>query len=459
MRMRALWTFATAACLTIGAVGAAAQTPAQQNPNPTPARPISAVRNYNQPDLDPLLAGQTLGVESVLEGSLQKYAAKVRVTARLLSISTGKALWAGTFDEPFTDIFALQDTISEKVVKALELQLSSADKKQLTKHHTASTEAYQLYLKGRFYWWKTDPEEFKKSREYFHRAVEADPAYALGYCGLNSFYGFSSAWGVLSPEVGWPKAEWAVKKALELDDSLAEAHLGLAAFKTIQLDWAGAEQESRRAIALNPQFDEIHYFYSFLLSVLGRLEEAIAFARRALTCDPFSLRINLHLANTYYLARRFDEAVHQYRQMLETNGSDSSTHEALGDTLEQMGNHAGAVEEWRRAATLAGDSELASTIENASGFRDVVLGVARTKLRRLTLEARQGKYVPSAHFVRLNVRLEDYEQALRHLEKATDEQNVHSLIIVRDPQYDPLNESPQYLNLLARIPRLNRQKI
>jgi DNA-binding winged helix-turn-helix (wHTH) protein/Tfp pilus assembly protein PilF len=421
-------------------------------------RPTSAVRGFTQPDLDPLVAGRQLGVETVLEGSLQRYASKVRVTARLLSISTGKALWAGTFDEPFTDIFALQDAISEKVVKALELQLSSADKKQLTKHHTASTEAYQLYLKGRFYWWKTDPEEFKKSREYFHKAVEADPSYALGYCGLNSFYGFGSAWGVLPPEVGWPKAEWAVRKALELDDNLAEAHLGLAAFKMIQLDWAGAERESKRAIEINPQFDEIHYFYSFLLVVLGRFEEAVASARRALSCDPFSLRISLHLANTFYQSRRFDEAVRQYRQVLDTNADDASTHEALGDVLEQMGNQAAAVAEWLRAATLAGDSELISTIKNANGFSEVVRGIARTRLRRLAAEVEKGTYVPSAHFVRANVRLGDNEQALRFLEKAADEQNVHSLVIVRDPQYDPLKEFPEYSKLLDRLLLLNLPK-
>ena len=414
-------------------------------------RPISSVRRFTQSDVDPLLAGRQLGVESVLEGSLQKHGQKIRVTARLLNTVSGKALWTGTFDEQFTDIFTLQDSIAEKVVKALELKLSEADKTRLTKRHTASVEAYQLYLKGRFYWWKTDPQEFQLSREYFHRAVEIDPDYALGYCGLNSYYGFSSAWGLIPPTEGWSKAEWAIRKALELDDTLAEVHLGMAALKMINKDWAGAEAETMRAIELDPQFDEIHYFHSFLLMVIGRFDEAIAANKRALACNPFSVRINLQLANVFYVARRFEECIRQCREMIEMNPDDAAPHELLGDVLEIMADHSEAEEAWLRAANLAGDSEIARIIRNAAskGAGSVVRAMARKKLERAQSRVDKGEYVPCAQLARLHLMAGERESALSLLPKAAEERNVYSLLIARDPIYDSLKREPRFLSVLA----------
>jgi tetratricopeptide (TPR) repeat protein len=221
---------------------------------------------------------------------------------------------------------------------------------------------------GRFYWWKTDPQEFKLSREYFHRAVDIDPDYALGYCGLNSYYGFSSAWGLIPPTEGWSKAEWAIRKALELDDTLAEVHLGMAAQKMINKDWVGAEAETTRAIELDPQFDEIHYFHSFLLMVIGRFDESIAANKRALGCNPFSLRINLQLANVFYVARQFEDCIRQCREMIEMNADDADTYELLGDVLEMTSRHGEAVAAWLHAANLAGDSEIARTIRDAASM-------------------------------------------------------------------------------------------
>jgi serine/threonine-protein kinase len=273
-------------------------------------RPISFVSKYAGLGQDALLAGRELEVESVLDGSLQRRGNKIRVTVRLLNVSNGASLWAGTFDEELTHIFALQDAISERVVRALQLELSSEEKTRLIKHHTDSNEAYQLYLKGRYYWWKNSPEEFSKSRDYFHRAVEADPSYALGYCGLNSYYGLGAAFGMLPADEAWPKAEWAIRKALDLDNTLAEAHLGLAALNMVYyLDWAGTEKEAKRSIELNPRFDEIHFMYSFFLVVMRRFDEAIAEGKLALACDPFSVRISQHLGSAFYNARRYDEAI------------------------------------------------------------------------------------------------------------------------------------------------------
>ncbi|PYY04572.1 MAG: hypothetical protein DMG69_29590 [Acidobacteria bacterium] len=391
-------------------------------------RPISSIRKYADLKQDVLAAGRELGVESVLEGSLQRQGKRVRVTVRLLNVSNGASLWAGTFDDEMTDIFALQDAISERVVQALSLELSKEDQSRLVKHYTQSTRAYQLYLKGRYYWWKNSPEEFNKSRDYFHRAVEEDPSYALGYCGLNSFYGYGAAWGIMPPDEGWPKAEWAVTKALELDDQLAEAHLDLAALKMVYyLDWVGTEREAKRAIELSPGFDEIHYAYSFFLLVMRRFREAIAEGKRALACNPFSLRISQHLGYALYCARSYDEAIQQYQKAIELDHNDASVREALGDIYERKGQYQEAVEQWTKATLLANDAELVATLRaaNTSGaFDKVVRAVAATRLERLQSSRDNGAYVPAIKFAREHLRAGHPEEALRWLTRACEERNV-----------------------------------
>ena len=418
-------------------------------------RPMSSVRKYADLKLDALAAGRELGVESVLEGSLQRHSDRVRVTVRLLNVLNGASLWAGTFDDELTDIFALQDAISEQVAQALSVELSQEDKTRLVKHDTQSTKAYQLYLKGRHYWWKNSPEEYWKSRDYFHRAVEEDPSYALGYCGLNSFYGFGAAWGVVPPEEGWPKAEWAVTKALQLDDQLAEAHLDLAALKMVYyLDWAGTEREAKRAIELSPGFDEIHYVYSFFLVVMSRFHEAIAEGKRALACNPFSVRISQHLGYALYCARNYDEAIQQYRKALELDPNDASVYEALGDTYERKGEYRKAVEQWTKAMLLTNDTELVATLGAANtkeGVDRAVRDVAAKRLDRLLRNRERGDYVPAIRFAREHLRAGDQEEALKWLTLACEERNVYSLLIGSDPFYDPLRADQRFSKLLQRM--------
>jgi TolB-like protein/Tfp pilus assembly protein PilF len=418
-------------------------------------RPISSVRKYADLKLDALAAGRELGVESVLEGSLQRQSDKVRVTVRLLNVSNGASLWASTFDDELRDIFALQDAISEQVAQALSVELSKEEKTRLVKHHTKNTKAYQLYLKGRYYWWKNSPEEYKKSRDYFHRAVEEDPSYALGYCGLNSFYGFGAAWGMMPPDEGWPKAEWAVTKALELDDQLAEAHLDLAALKMVYyLDWAGTEKEAKRAIDLSPGFDEIHYAYSFFLVVMRRFREAIAEGERALACNPFSVRISQHLGYALYCERSYDQAIQQYRKALELDPDDASVHEALGDTHEQKGEYPEAVEYWTEAMLLANDTELVATLGAAKAGEAVdkaVRAVAAKRLDRLLRGRKSGNYVPAIRFARAHLRAGQHEDALKWLTQACEERNVYSLMIASDPFYDPLRAERHFAKLLRRM--------
>jgi len=418
-------------------------------------RSMNSVRKYADSKEDVLAAGRELGVDSVLEGSLQRQGARLRVTVRLLNVASGASLWAGTFDEEMTDIFVLQDTIAERVVRALSVELNKEDKRRLVRHHTQNTRAYEFYLKGRFHWWKNSPEEYKKSRDYFYRAVEEDPSYALGYCGLNSFYGYGSAWGLIPPDEGWPKAEWAVSKALELDDQLAEAHLGLAALKMVYyLDWAGTEIEAKRAIELNPGFDEIHYAYSFFLVVMGRFREAIAEGERALACNPFSVRISQHLAYALYCARSYDKAIQQYRSAIELDPNDPLVHDALGDAYERKGELPKAVEQWTKALLLAKDTELAACLGPANTKKAVdraVQEIAAKRLDRLNLKRKSGHYVPAIKFARENLRKGYQEEAMNWLKLACEERNVYSLLIASDPFYDSLRSHQRFAKLLRRM--------
>jgi TolB-like protein/Tfp pilus assembly protein PilF len=418
-------------------------------------RPMSSVRKYVDSNLDALAAGQELGVESVLEGSLQRQANRVRITVHLLNVSNGASLWAGTFDHELTDIFALQDAISEQVAQALSVELSKEDRTRLVKRYTQNTKAYQLYMKGRYYWWKNSSEEFKKCRDYFHRAVEEDPFYPLGYCGLNSFYGYGAAWGLLPPDEAWPKAEWAVTKALELDAQLAEAHLDLAALKMVYyLDWGAAEREAKRAIDLSPAFDEIHYAYSFFLVVMRRFREAVAEGKRALECNPFSVRISQHLGYALYCARSYDEAIQQYRKALELDPNDVSVREALGDTHEQNGEYPQALEQWTKAMRLAKDEELVSTLSAATrkgAFDKAVRAVAAKRLERLQRTRERGAYVPAIRFAREHLRAGHHEQALDSLSLACEERNVYSLMIASDPFYDPVRGDQRFGKLVRRM--------
>lgn len=415
-------------------------------------RPLSAVRRYAGLNQEPQLAGRELGADSVLDGCIQKWGNNIRVTVRLIDVASGRGLWAGTFNEKFTNIFDVQDAISEKVVAALALQLSGEERSRLMKRYTQNTEAYRFYLKGRYYWWKTTPEEFQKCRDYFQRAVDADPSYALGYCGLNSYYGFGSAWGMLPPDEGWPRAAKAIEKALELDDTLAEVHNDLGAYKMVyDRDWVAAESEIRRAIALKPSFEEVHYLYSFFLVARGRFDEAIEEAKLALELDPLSLRIHQHLGTTYYYARRYDEAIEHFQQTLQLEPDNVSVHEVLGDALEQKGLREQATAEWQKAMLLAGDEELVALLRDhhdKGGFTSAMRAVAQKKLERSRQRREQGGYVPTIEFVRAYMRMHDQEKTFAALTRACEERNVFALLLERDPFYDGLRKDRRFAAIL-----------
>jgi TolB-like protein/Flp pilus assembly protein TadD len=399
--------------------------------------------------------GRALNVTSVLEGSVRKSGNRLRINVKLIKAADGYHLWSEQYDRELQDIFDVQDEIALAVVDSLKVKLLGKEKAAVLKRYTENVEAYQLYLKGRYYWWKTEPEEFAKGLNYFERALEADASYALSYCGLNSYYGFGAAWGMVPPNVGWPKALAANAKALELDDTLAEVHNNLGGqLMVYRRNPAAAEEEISRALELNPRFQEAHYLYSFFLLTKGRFGEAIAEAKVALELDPFSLRLNHNLGNSYYIARRFDEAISQYQQAVELDAKNPSLHESLGDAFEQNALYDEAVAEWQSAIALSNDTDgaiLFGKDYSENGFAHAVKLLAQKKLQRLNERLERGEYIAAIHFARVYVRLGETEQAFAWLEKACEERNVFPLLLHADPFYDSLRPDPRFATLLRRF--------
>ncbi len=392
--------------------------------------------------------GRKLKVGTVLEGSVRKSGNRLRITVQLINAANGYHLWSERYDSEMQDIFDVQDEITLAIVGALKLKLLGKEKSAILKHHTENPKAYLYYLKGQYYRWKTAPDEFRKCCDYFERAVNADPSFALGYFGLNSYYGYGSAWGVLPPDEGWPKAHAALTKALELDGTLPEAHLSLAAFLLVHdRNWAGAEKEIKRVLSLNSKLAEIHHLYSFYFLTVGRFDHAITEGRRALESDPLSLIYGRSLGMCLYFSRRYDEAIAQYQETLELDQNNVSVHELLGVAYERQGRHGEAIAEWQKTAILTGDHELAASLGSACAEGDLAKAVcerARRSVEQANEKARRGEYVPAIEYARAWVRIGDREQAFCWLEKARSERNVFSLLLNSDPFYDDLRADARF---------------
>jgi len=316
-------------------------------------RSLNSVRKYGGLDQDPLAAGRELEVNSVLEGNVQKSGDRVRVTARLIKVADGSSSWAATFDEKFTDVFAVQDTISQKVADALALRLSREENNRLTKHYTNNVEAYQLYLTGRYHWNKLTPQEIAKSIGFFKEAIDLDPTYALAYFGLADAYRALAPTAELPAKDTLPHARAAALKALELDESLAEPHVTLAFVYNWSWDWAAAETEAKRAIELNPNLGFAHIAYAQLLSNIGRHQQAIAEGARARELDPLSLIINSYYGLDLYKARHYDDATSVLKKTLELDPNFWVAHFFLGDVYAGKKDYPQAIAELTKARELS----------------------------------------------------------------------------------------------------------
>ena len=414
-------------------------------------RPTSAVRKYNAPDQDPVAAARELGVETVVEGSVQRVGEQVRVTVQLVSARDGTPLWGQKFDERFTNIFAVQDQISEQVVRALTLSLSSAEKQLLTKRYTENSEAYQLYLKGRFFWNKRTVEGLQKGISYFNEAVEKDPSYALAYVGLADSYSLLSDYNGLPPKEAYPQAKKATIQALALDEQLSEAHATLGTIKAAyDWDWPGAEIQYRRAIELNPNNETAHQWYAEYLSGMARHEEALAEIRRAKEINPLSLIINSVEAWILYHARQYDEAIAQAQKVVEMDPHFPEAYEYLKRCYDQKGMYREAIAARQMRRKVAGfDAKETRALREAAAATS-----ARVYWqKRLEQEVEESKRELNTAFdgAEIYAQLGEKDKAFLLLERAYDERYFMMMYVKVAPNLDPLRSDPRFADLLRRL--------
>ncbi|HEX8144440.1 MAG TPA: winged helix-turn-helix domain-containing protein [Pyrinomonadaceae bacterium] len=412
-------------------------------------RPTSAVIKYAGQNTDPLAAGRELGVDSVLEGTIQRAGERVRVTVQLISVRESRPLWAHSFDERFTDIFTVQDSISAQVAEALRLKLTGEEQRLLAKRDTYNVEAYQSYLRGRHFLSKRNEEALRRGIAYFTEAIEKEPDYAPAYAGLADAYSLLGFYefGTLAPEESYRRAKAAAMRAIELDETLAEAHASLALAKVdVDHDAAGSEREYRRAIELNPNYATAHHWYSDFLAAMDRPDEAMTEIKRALELDPLSLVINVTLGERLFYARRYDEALAQLHKTLELDESFGLTHYLLGLTLEQKGKYEESIAALNRARELSGQSPI---ITAALGHTLAVSG-KRNEAQKLLVELKElsrHRKVSPYDIATIYTGLGERAQAFEWLQKLYKTQTRH--LLNSDPRMDSLRPDPRFQKLLS----------
>jgi TolB-like protein/Tfp pilus assembly protein PilF len=393
-----------------------------------------------------------LGVANILEGSVQCSADQVRVNVQLIKVATDAHLWADTFDRKLSDVFAVESDIATTIAETLQAKLSSSEKTAIAKRPTANTEAYELYLRGRFFWNKRTAADLRTAIEYFNQALGKDPTYALAYAGLADSYDLLPAYGAASPADSFPQAKAAAEKALELDDTLAEAHTSLAGvLNDYDFDFEQSLKEFERAIQLNPNYATAHHWYGELLGVTGRFNEGIAELKRAQELDPLSLIINADLGGELYTwARQYDKAIEQLRKTIEMDPRFYYAHWHLGMALQLKGQLSEAIAEYRKAVEL-----------NDNAFVLVLLGQAYARtgqreeaqkiLARLSEEAKS-RYVSLYSFALMYLGLGDKERAIDKMEQAYRERDGENVCRVKvDPMFDDLRGNPRFEALVQKI--------
>jgi TolB-like protein/Tfp pilus assembly protein PilF len=393
-----------------------------------------------------------LGVANVLEGSVQRTADRVHVNVQLIKAASDTHLWAEAYDRKLTDIFAVESEIAKTIADTLQAKLTGSERNAIAAQPTQNTEAYQLYLKGRYFWNKRTGQNLNKAADYFNQAIAADPKYTLAYVGLADAYVLMPFYGAGTPQDCYPKAKAAAKRALELDDTLTEAHTSLAyVLHVCDLDFDGSIREFQRAIELNPNYATAHHWYGIeLLASLGRFDEAIREVKRGLELDPLSLPINGGLGRTYYLARRYDEAIEQLRKTSEMDPGFYYAHWNLGSALAAKGAIGAAIEEYQKARALDDDPFVLGLLGHAYAFSD-----KKTEALKILDELKElskKRYVSAYSFALVYLGLGNKEEALRWLEKSYQDRTGNDLVYFRvEPLLDPLRGEPRFEELVTKV--------
>lgn len=409
----------------------------------------SAVFRYKGKDVDPHTVGRDLGVRAVLTGRITQRADSLSVSAELVNAADNSQIWGDVYNRKVIDAMAVQQDIASQIAGKLRARLTSADKAKMRQGETGNPEAYQLYLKGRYYAEKFDPENVQKGLEYFQQAIALDPKYALAYDGMSYYYQIVEDL-YLPVSESMPKADQAARKALEIDETIPESHVQLGGDLTMyDFDWAGAEREFKRAIELNPDYAPAHEYYSWLLMSVGRKDEAMAEIRRAEALDPTSVEIASFPAWWLYFAHRYDEAASEYGKCLDLDPAYMPCITVLGQTREQQRRFDEAI----AAETKAMQAGVTPWPLGARA-RSYALSGHRAEAQRdldQLLAIQKEKHLGTFPIGTVYAALGDKNRALDYLEKAFAEHAFYLDYIKSDPQLDSLRSEPRFQAIVKRM--------
>lgn len=416
-------------------------------------RSLNSVRKYDGLNQDPVAAGHELRVTTVLEGNVERSGNHIRLTTRLINVADGASLWAETFDEKFTDVFALQDAISEKVAASLAVRLSGEEQKRLAQKDTDNIEAYQLFLTGRYHFAKVIPAELRASIGFFEQAIALDPGYAQAYYGLAEANRSLSITADVPSGECLPKAENAARKAIELDDGLAEAHASLGfCLCWYDWDWKAAQEEVERAITLNPNSAFARFVHAHILSDQGRHEEALAEITRVRQLDPVFLLFRALEGMFYFHAGRNQEAITALQSALALDQNFWITRLTLGKVYTQLGKYPEARAEFVRARELShGNSEAIASLGYVAGLAGDTATAQQILVELLQLRNGQTHYVPPINIALIYNGMGDKTEALNWLSKAVDERDVRLTLLKVDPRWDSFRGEQGFIAVLKRV--------
>jgi TolB-like protein/Flp pilus assembly protein TadD/tRNA A-37 threonylcarbamoyl transferase component Bud32 len=406
---------------------------------------------YKGKEADARAVGRDLNVRAVFKGRIMQRGDDLEISAELVDTRDNSQIWGQQFTRKSADVVGLQQELARQIASMLRVRLTGEEEKRIARSDTADTEAYQDYLKGRYFWNKKDRDGLGRAREFFERAIERDPAYAVAYTGLADSYSALVVYANAVPKEAYPKAKEAARKALEIDDSLAEAHASLGFVKAdFDWDWTGAETELRKAIALNPNYAVAHYYLAILLKFTKRIDAAEREDALALELDPLSPSIGRNLGHSLYLAGQYEKAINQYKKTLDIDPNFLSAITNLGDAYVRASKNKEALAEYQKALSLSPDSP---TTLSRMGYMLAVQGrreEAEQILVRLT-DLSKSQYLSAMNMVRVLVGLGDREAAFHWLERACEEHSTAMAYINADPIYDPLRSDPRFADVLRRM--------
>ena len=408
------------------------------------------VFRYKGREVNPQEVGRELKVRAVLIGRVLQFGDRLIIRTELVDATDGSHLWGEQYDRNPADIFAVQEEIAREISEKLHLRLTQDERRRLAKQHTVNTKAYHLYLKGRYFWYKRTEEALRKGIEFFNQAIEEDPSYAAAYDGLSDSYALLALRGLIPPKEAFLKAKAAARKALEIDDRLGEAYASLAHVRLHDWDWSGLEEEFKRALELNPGHAIAYHWYSEYLIAMGRADESIAIVEQAQEIDPLSPVIGFTLAFAFLHARKYDQAIEQFRTAIELDPNHFLPHYRLGHIYSLIGLHQEAIDEAQKGVALSGRST-----ETLAGLGQVYAAAGMSEamqsvIDELMLHSKE-RYVSPYNVAKIYAALGDKEQAFMWLEKAYEERNPDFIELRSEPVLDSLRTDERFRNLLRRV--------